>query len=223
VVLGANAIFNPYLLLKSGLDDSQVGRRLHEQGAVDATVFLDGVDNFQGSTSITGHGYMLYDGPHRSRHAGCLMESWTRPFFRWERGRYRQILRLKFIFEDLPSSDNRVEVSASDPTKPVASFSSRSNYLRAGIQALGNNMARVLEGLPVERVQFSNRIFPTEAHILGTTVMGDDPAYLMVDRHLVHHKVRNLLVLGSSAFPTGAPANPTLTLSALSLYAAAHL
>jgi len=165
VVLGANAIFNPYLLLKSGLNDSQVGRRLHEQGAIDATVFLDGVDNFQGSTSITGHGYMLYDGPHRSKYAGCLMESWNQPFFRWERGRYRQILRLKFIFEDLPSSDNRVEVSGNDPHKPVASFSSRSDYLGAGIQALNDNMAKVLEGLPVERVQISNRIHPTEAHV----------------------------------------------------------
>jgi len=223
VVLGANGIFNPYILLKSGLDDSQVGRRLHEQGAVDATVFLDGVENFQGSTSITGHGYMLYDGPHRSRYAGCLIESWNQPFFRWERGRYRQILRLKFLFEDLPSSNNRVEVSERDPSKPVASFSSRSDYLMAGIQALDNNMARVLEGLPVERVQTRNRIYPTEAHILGTTVMGNDPADSVVDRHLVHHKVRNLLVLGSSVFPTGAPANPTLTLSALSLYAAAHL
>ena len=200
-----------------------VGRRLHEQGAIDATVFLDGVDNFQGSTSITGHGYMLYDGPHRSKYAGCLMESWNQPFFRWERGRYRQILRLKFIFEDLPSSDNRVEISGNDPHKPVAFFSSRSDYLGAGIQALNDNMAKVLEGLPVERVQIWNRIHPTEAHILGTTVMGNDPADSVVDRHLVHHEVRNLLVLGGSVFPTGAPANPTLTLSALSLYAAANL
>jgi choline dehydrogenase-like flavoprotein len=53
--------------------------------------------------------------------------------------------------------------------------------------------------------------------------MGDDPETSVVDRHLIHHQVRNLLVLGGSAFPTSSPANPTLTLSALSLWAADHL
>lgn len=223
VVLGANAMFNPFLLLKSGFDEPVLGRRLHEQGAVEATVYLDGVDNFQGSTSITGHGYMLYDGPHRSRYAACLMEAWNRPFFRLEPGRYRQIMGLKFIFEDLPSDENQVEVSASDPSRPVARFAARSDYLQAGIRALEGNLPRVLEGLPIDRVELAPGIPPTEAHILGTTVMGDDPAESIVDRHLVHHKVRNLLVVGGSVYPTGAPANPTLTLSALSLYAAAHL
>jgi choline dehydrogenase-like flavoprotein len=52
--------------------------------------------------------------------------------------------------------------------------------------------------------------------------MGDDPADSVIDRNMVHHRVRNLLVMGSGAFPTGAPANPTLTISALALRAAAH-
>jgi choline dehydrogenase-like flavoprotein len=151
------------------------------------------------------------------------MESWNQPFFRWEQGRYRQILRLKFIFEDLPSNDNYVAVSARDPSMPAAHFSGRSDYLMAGVEALSTNLPQVLDGLPVERVELSDHIAATEAHVLGTTVMGNDPADSVVDRRLIHHKVRNLLVLGGSVFPTGAPANPTLTLSALSLYAAAHL
>jgi choline dehydrogenase-like flavoprotein len=36
----------------------------------------------------------------------------------------------------------------------------------------------------------------------------------------VHHRWRNLFVLGGGSFPTISPANPTLTLSALSLRAA---
>ena len=73
--------------------------------------------------------------------------------------------------------------------------------------------------LPVEniRVKAPNS---TEFHILGTAVMGHDPESSVVDRNLLHHRVRNLFVLGSSAFPTASPANPTLTLSALSLRAA---
>jgi choline dehydrogenase-like flavoprotein len=54
-------------------------------------------------------------------------------------------------------------------------------------------------------------------------VMGNDPATSVVDRYLMHHRIRNLLVLGSSAYPTASPAYPTLTLSALSLWAADHL
>jgi choline dehydrogenase-like flavoprotein len=50
--------------------------------------------------------------------------------------------------------------------------------------------------------------------------MGDDPATSVVDRQLVHHRVRNLLVLGGSVFPTISPSNPTLTICALSLRAA---
>jgi choline dehydrogenase-like flavoprotein len=73
----------------------------------------------------------------------------------------------------------------------------------------------------VERV-VSVLSHPTEGHILGTTVMGADPRESVVDRHLIHHRVRNLLVLGGSAFPTSSPANPTLTIAALSLWAAAR-
>jgi choline dehydrogenase-like flavoprotein len=63
----------------------------------------------------------------------------------------------------------------------------------------------------------------TAAHIQGTVVMGNDPATSVVDRHLLHHQYRNLLVLGSSAYPSASPAYPSLTISALSLWAADHL
>jgi choline dehydrogenase-like flavoprotein len=53
--------------------------------------------------------------------------------------------------------------------------------------------------------------------------MGNDPATSVVDRFMVHHAVRNLLVLGGSAFPTGSPTHPTLTIAALSMWSAAHL
>jgi hypothetical protein len=50
VAVGANAIMNPHLLLRSGLEHPRLGRGLCEQVGVLLDVHLDGVDNFQGST-----------------------------------------------------------------------------------------------------------------------------------------------------------------------------
>jgi choline dehydrogenase-like flavoprotein len=53
--------------------------------------------------------------------------------------------------------------------------------------------------------------------------MGDDPRQSVVDRFQRSHDHRNLYIAGSSTFPTGATANPTLTLAALSLRTAKHI
>jgi hypothetical protein len=42
--------------------------------------------------------------------------------------------------------------------------------------------------------------------------MGNDPTRSVLDPDLVLQKGRNVAVLGSGAFPTSSPANPTLTL-----------
>ena len=101
-------------------------------------------------------------------------------------------------------------------------YRGHSAYAQRGLASLASQVPHVLEALPVDGYTIDTPR-ATEAHILGTTVMGRDPARSVVDRNLVHHRVRNLLVLGGSVFPTSAPANPTLTISALSLRAAARL
>jgi len=54
-------------------------------------------------------------------------------------------------------------------------------------------------------------------HFSGTTRMHDDPREGVVDRNCRVHGVDNLFISGSSVFPTGGYANPTLTIVALSL------
>ena len=88
-----------------------------------------------------------------------------------------------------------------------------------GVERAQSKLKDILSPLPVERIEFMP-LNQSEAHNQGTTVMGDDPATSVVDRNLVHHQVRNLFVLGNSTFPTGAPANPTLTNTALATRAA---
>jgi choline dehydrogenase-like flavoprotein len=222
VVLGAGAIFNVAILLRSGVQHPLLGRRLFEQMSVTADVDLRGVDNFQGSTVITGQGYMLYDGPHRSSRAACLIEGWNQPTeLRSEPGRARQLMQLKFIFEDLPQERNRVTLGADD--RPVLEFHDYSGYAYRGRDALPGRLDSLLAPLPVERIALGLQPSATEGHILGTTVMGRDAATSVVDRWMVHHDLRNLVVLGGGAFPTGSPTNPTLTISALALWSARHL
>jgi choline dehydrogenase-like flavoprotein len=60
-------------------------------------------------------------------------------------------------------------------------------------------------------------------HPMGTTRMADDPRRGVVDRHCRVHGLGNLYVAGSSVFPTGGSANPTLTIVALALRLAEHL
>ena len=222
IALGANAIFNPYLLLRSDLDDGVVGRGLIEQVELACDVNLDGVDNFQGSTASCGIGYMLHDGEHRRDHAAALMLTLNMPALRMERGKWRQRLRFGWIIEDLPQARNRVSIDPGDG-RPAVNFDGHSEYTQRGIDHIRELTPKIIGVLPVEKLTINQALNKTSSHILCTTPMGNDPATSVVDRNLVHHRLRNLLVLGSSTFPTCPPANPTLTLSALSLRCAEQL
>jgi choline dehydrogenase-like flavoprotein len=65
--------------------------------------------------------------------------------------------------------------------------------------------------------------FDSVAHHLGTTRMSADPMNGVVDSNCKVHGVSNLYIAGSSVFPTGGHANPTLTIIALTLRLADHL
>jgi choline dehydrogenase-like flavoprotein len=60
-------------------------------------------------------------------------------------------------------------------------------------------------------------------HHMGTTRMADDPRKGVTDGYGRVHGLHNLYVVGSSVFPTGGWANPTLTILALSLRTAKHI
>ncbi len=219
VVLGANAIFNPHILLNSGDQSPLTGAGISEQVGRFVRVYYDGLENLGGSSIITANGFMMYDGAHRSERAGCLIESFNTPFIRNEPGKWRQMSIFKFIYEDLPNTGNRVEKS-NDMIKPRVRYSGHSEYCQRGIDHLEEDFKRYFSFLPISGYEIDAHNQDTEFHICSTTRMGVTPDDSVVDEALIHHKFRNVIVLGSSVFPTISPANPTLTLSALSLMAA---
>jgi choline dehydrogenase-like flavoprotein len=228
VILAASALFNPHILLRSGITHEVLGKRLHEQMPVDVCLNLRGVKSYNGSTMISGNGYLFYEGDHRREHAACLIETWNSPFIyqraslRAEQGRWTERAYLRFMFDDLPRADNAVTVNAVNPRLAETTFNGYSDYAQRGMNRVPAMIDILAKGLPIEDIE-SISVGRTTAHIQGTVVMGNEAATSVVDRHLIHHRIRNLIVLGASSFPTASPAYPTLTISALSLWAADHL
>lgn len=65
--------------------------------------------------------------------------------------------------------------------------------------------------------------YNSASHNIGTTRMATDPRVGVVDENAKVHGVSNLYVAGSSIFPTGGHANPTLTIVAHALRLADYL
>lgn len=218
-VLGANAIHSPAILHRSSMADPLTGAGLHESHGSDYEVFLEGIDNFDGSTITTGLNIGLYDGPHRAQAGGALIyfdNRWTfglRP----EKGRWRQTLPIMVVTEDLPENRNRVSVDGSG--MPVIEYHGPSNYAVQGQKRAAEKLPELLSPLPVEEITFRSWR-PTESHLQGTLRMGTDASNSVIDSNQVHHRYRNLTVVGSSVFPTCSSMNPSLTVAALSLRAA---
>ncbi len=228
VVLAASALFNPHILLRSNIHHRLLGKRLSDQYEMNVCVDLAGVKAYNGSTVITGNGYMFYDGEHRRDAAACIIETWNSPFtfqdapLRSEPGRWRERQYLRFIFDELPLETNTVGIYEADPRLAETRHYGYSDYARRGAARIPMMIDKLAEALPIERVVTIDEAL-SSGHIQGTVVMGRLPETSIVDSFLAHHQIRNLLVLGASAFPTAIPGLPTLTVSALSLRAADHV
>jgi choline dehydrogenase-like flavoprotein len=218
VVLGANGLQSPVLLLQSGFDHPLIGRYIHEKLECLVEVYLDGVNNFNGSTITTCINLSLLDGDHRKDYGAAMLyfENYWHYGLRPEYGRWREILPITISVETMPQFANIV-TRASDG-RPHVSFN-RSDYDLNGLKAALEKLPAVLRPLPVERIE-RRQVDTIAVHLQGTLRMGDDPAESVVDSEQIHHQVRNLLVVGSSVFPTAGSAPPSLTVAAMSLRAA---
>nr|WP_223843446.1 GMC family oxidoreductase [Sinorhizobium fredii] len=218
-ILGANGIQSAAIMLRSDLDGEFVGHGLHESYGWNMEVYLDGVDNFDGSTITTGLNFGLYDGDHRSRHAAALVyfENRWQHGLRPDKGRLRQTLPLVIVTEDLLEAENSVRLDEND--NAFIHYKGPASYAVEGMARAREKLPDLLRPLPVEKI-IDRGLRRTESHVQGTLRMGRDPTDSVVDRNLVHHSFRNLLIVGTSTFPSCSCANPSLTAAALSLRAA---
>jgi choline dehydrogenase-like flavoprotein len=142
----------------------------------------------------------------------------------------RQIT-LNSACEQLPWPDNRVTLAMDKPDgfgipRPQISYRvyDEKNYVSRSFDVILDLHALVFKqlGIPPEDQfpQKEPKFFGGSGHIMGTTVMGNDPKTSVVDKDCRTHDHANLFVLGSSVFPTSSTANPTSTIAALALRAA---
>lgn len=220
IVLGANPFFNSNILLNAGDPHPLVGKGVGEQLGIQVLIYLDNMSNVGGSTWVNANGYMLYDGDHRKEFAACLMEVSNAPYYiRLERGKYLNMASIRLLFEDIPLDHDNYIKNTSNKLVPDVFHTKRSDYTLKAFENMKKKLPGILSCLPVERLKYLDP-WPNEGHIIGGTRMHNDPQKGVVDKHLVHHQYRNLFVLGAGAFTTYSATNPTLTLSALSLFAA---
>ncbi len=228
VVLGASALFNPHILLRSGVNDRLVGKRLSEQYALNVCIDMAGVKAYNGSTVITGNGYLFYDGEHRRDYPACMIETWTSPFtyqeapLRTEPGRWTERQYFRFIFDETPLETNTVTVCKDNPRLAETAFHGYSDYAKRGARQIPKMIDKLATALPIERIVDISEA-TTSGHIQGTVMMGTNADNSVVDGFLIHHRIRNLMVLGASAFPTAVAGLPTLTVAAMAMRSADHL
>jgi choline dehydrogenase-like flavoprotein len=219
IVLGANGFHSPILMMQSGFDHPLIGRFIHEKIECEVEAYLDGVKNFNGSTILTCMNLSLLDGDFRRNYGGAMLlfENTWKFGLRPEYGRWREVLPINIAVDTLPEFTSRV--TRSSDGRPHVSYPQHSEYGLRGLKAAIEKLPEVLRPLPIERIEV-RLIDNGPVHLIGTLRMGTDPRESIVDANQVHHDVRNLIVVGSSVFPTAGSGPPSLTVAAMSMRAA---
>lgn len=123
-------------------------------------------------------------------------------------------------FEMLPIPTNRVTLSKTKKDAlgfPVPSiYYNVDDYWNAGRDALLKDLKRFSELLDAEIVK-TDVGHQNRQHIMGTTIMGNDPKDSVVDADCRTHDHKNLFIAGTSVMPAVSCMNPTLTGAALSV------
>jgi glucose dehydrogenase len=150
-------------------------------------------------------------------------------------------LRLGFLIEQSPEESNRIELSTKFKDnlglpRPQITYD-LSDYTKQGIAAARQASDAIFQRLNAD--SFTTAAEPQDAnsfewppgsktrlnylgagHIMGTYRMGSAKENSVVDREQRSWDHKNLFLVGGGVFPTVGTANPTLTIAALSLWAA---
>jgi choline dehydrogenase-like flavoprotein len=253
VVLAAFAVQNPRILLNSasdrhpqGLANSSglVGRYVMAHSAANVFgLFREDTQNFLG---VTGGQLLCQESYAKDPKKGYLGSfQWTignalkpndllgianarvdlfgdalHSFFQ---SAARHLATMTLFGENLPDAENRVVLSERKDRFGVP--------LARVVHRFGPDDARCFEaGLAEGRAVFeaagAHEVWTSgrnNAHIMGGTIMGNDPGTSVTNAHGQTHDVPNLFVAGPGLFPSSGGVNPTFTIYALALRSVGHM
>ncbi|WGL58485.1 GMC family oxidoreductase [Pigmentibacter sp. JX0631] len=127
---------------------------------------------------------------------------------------------LSVLTEMLPNPENRIVPSKEKfdtigIPHPEIHFS-LDEYTKKSFSDATKKCIEILEKSNCTNIKISNNWYGA-GHVMGTYRMGDNAKDSVVDKNLVTHDHKNLILVGSGVMPTTGSANPTLTIAALSL------
>ena len=245
VVLAGGGIGNPMLLLQPrpdggvpvGSESGLVGRFLMEHPHLRRAVELvldEDVDEWPLPRDFGGAGHAFVADDRQAAAGGllgcsvvCQRKSTDHrmvEYLSWKYGKPFFHYRAEVRGEMSPASSNRVFLT--DERNRAGLFRPSVNCLVDTEDLLSmdrtlRHLARSLIETGKGRVRIdSERLYrgvTGGGHLMGTTRMGATPSNSVVDRDCRVHGYGNLFVAGSSVFPSGGYANPTLTIVALAL------
>ncbi|EST35077.1 GMC family oxidoreductase [Streptomyces roseochromogenus] len=201
-----------------GIDTFRDGDFRRNNGAFRMTIGNDGWGRTEPPAVALAH-FMWDDANKRIKLTG-------QPLQQAIRDRVTRQLRISFSTEQLPDPANRVTLSderdALDIPRPKIAYRIDDYSKRA--LAYGHSVARRM-WQHLEDTAGATEVSPLQpdlrflgaGHLMGTMRMGTGPSASVVDPTGQSHAHRGVWVVGSSVFPTCGTANPTLTLSALTL------
>ncbi|MET0134021.1 MAG: GMC family oxidoreductase [Kibdelosporangium sp.] len=151
---------------------------------------------------------------------------WGEAFTRLLRERFGRSAVWGVICEDLPDVANMVTLSGQpdDRGVPGVALTYRtSGNTDAMMRWHLDRLSEVLDAMGAKKKILNPHLRGTGWHLMGTTVMGADPAESVVDQWGRCHDVPNLFIMDGSTFPTSSGVNPTATIAAVALRSTRHL
>lgn len=131
--------------------------------------------------------------------------------------------RFANLIEQLPDPENRITPAFDQPDTfgiPRPHIQYRlGEFVERGMAEARRISEQIFQAMGATYIQHGEE-HEGAGHVMGTYRMGADPQTSVVNGEQRSHDHPNLFLLGSGVFPTVGTANPTLTIAALSLWAA---